>query len=172
MKLLSSEARSSAAAAISSDSPRRPSGVCATSPAVSAACWPELASALSRPGVAVGPGDITLTRMPEALRSSAQLLARLRTAALVALHAEGGCSHGGGGRAGEDDRSASLHQRQGLLNGEQGASDIHAKNPIKGFWGDSPQWLKITHSRVGEEYVDAALGGFYRGEDAVQVFQD
>ena len=40
---------------------------------------------LTDTNVAVAPGDSTLTRMPVPFRSSAQLRARLRTAALLAL---------------------------------------------------------------------------------------
>ena len=47
--------------------------------------WPSTPSASFASSVAVAPGDSTLTRMPVPFRSSAQVLARLRTAALLAL---------------------------------------------------------------------------------------
>jgi hypothetical protein len=85
MKLLSSEARKSATAAVSSGRPMRPAGVCAIRPEISASCCPIRANPLRRPGVAVGPGESTFTRIPVVFKSNAQLRAKLRIAALVAL---------------------------------------------------------------------------------------
>src|ERR1019366_1128059 len=48
--------------------------------------WPSSPSAAFASSVAVGPGDSTFTRMPVPFRSSAQVRARLRTAALLALY--------------------------------------------------------------------------------------
>src|ERR1700748_3246318 len=79
-KLESSEARKSAALAISSAVPIRPSGT------IDVIC--DLTSSFantSNPGVWIGPGLRTLTRICCAFRSAVQLRANERIAALVAL---------------------------------------------------------------------------------------
>ncbi|MNT74316.1 hypothetical protein D3C72_2131270 [compost metagenome] len=84
MKLLSSDARNSAAFANSSGRPRRPSGI---SPASCFSNAPNCASPmpiLPMIGVSTGPGLRQLTRMLRPLSSAAQLRAKERTAALVA----------------------------------------------------------------------------------------
>src|SRR5690606_29379915 len=80
MKLLSGDARKAAAAPSSAGSAMRWSGFIEAK-----AFRPSSPTASLASSVAVGPGDSTLTRMPVPFRSSAQLFARLRTAALLAL---------------------------------------------------------------------------------------
>jgi hypothetical protein len=80
MKLLSDDARKAAAAPISAGSAMRWSGFIEAK-----TFMPSAPSASFASSVAVGPGDSTLTRMPVPFRSSAQVRARLRTAALLAL---------------------------------------------------------------------------------------
>src|SRR5690606_3822093 len=80
MKLLSDDARKAAAAPISAGSAMRWSGF------IDAKTFmPSSPTAAFASSVAVGPGDSTFTRMPVPFRSSAQLRAKLRTAALLAL---------------------------------------------------------------------------------------
>src|SRR5258706_3345123 len=86
IKLLSSEARNKAAAAVSSGLPTRSSGAWLARSARSASCIPVFASPLRRPGVVVAPGESTLTRMPVPFRSSGQLPPTFRIAAFVALY--------------------------------------------------------------------------------------
>ena len=83
-KLLSSDARKTAAAAISSGLPIRPSGVWAAKRSVSCRSCSASGASPCSPGVEVAPGESTLTRMPVSFRSRIQLRARLRIAALVA----------------------------------------------------------------------------------------
>src|SRR6202142_2311465 len=80
MKLLSGDARKAATAPISAGSAMRWSGVIEAK-----TFWPSSPSASLASSVAVAPGDRTFTRMPVPFRSSAQVRARLRTAALLAL---------------------------------------------------------------------------------------
>jgi hypothetical protein len=54
-------------------------------PATNVSCIPVDARPSIRPGVAVGPGETTLTRMPVPLRSTAQVRAKFRIAALDAV---------------------------------------------------------------------------------------
>src|SRR5258708_4199014 len=82
-KLLSSEARNTAALATSSTRPTRPSGTrlprCPTSPSLCSG-----GTRPSSPGVRMGPGLSTLTRICRAFRSSIQERAKFRTATLKA----------------------------------------------------------------------------------------
>ena len=80
MKLLSGDARKAATAPISAGSAMRLSGL-----SEAKTFMPSSPSASTASSVAVGPGDSTLTRMPVPFRSYAQVFARLRTAALLAL---------------------------------------------------------------------------------------
>jgi len=86
MKLLSSDARNSAALAISSGSPRRPRGVAAlVSLCISWSCSSDAANPC-HPGVEVAPGTSTLTRIRRGARSRIQPRAKARIAALLALY--------------------------------------------------------------------------------------
>src|SRR5450755_3679268 len=80
MKLLSDDARKAATAPISAGSAMRLSGL-----SEAKNFMPSSPSAAFARSVAVPPGDSTFTRMPVPFRSSAQVRARLRTAALLAL---------------------------------------------------------------------------------------
>src|SRR3984957_13474917 len=80
MKLLSDDARKAAAAPPPAGSPMRLNRVIEAK-----AFKPSVPSAAFASSVSVAPGDSTFTRMPVPFRSSAQLRARLRTAALLAL---------------------------------------------------------------------------------------
>src|ERR1700726_1539623 len=80
MKLLSDDARKAATAPISAGSAMRLSGL-----SEAKNFMPSSPSAAFARSVAVAPGDSTFTRMPVPFRSSAQVRARLRTAALLAL---------------------------------------------------------------------------------------
>src|ERR1700722_713948 len=77
-KLESSEARNSAALAISSGSPTRPIGMVDTIRAMASAGCPSIA------GVSVGPGLITFERIWRSLRSNVQVRTKERSAAFVA----------------------------------------------------------------------------------------
>lgn len=79
MKLEASEARKSAALAISSGSPKRPIGTIA----VIAAFHSEGASCVN--GVSIGPGLMILTLILRSFSSTVQPRAKDRTAALLAL---------------------------------------------------------------------------------------
>ena len=85
MKLASSEARKETALAISSGVPMRPMGTPLMSPALSWAVSPTVCPRRSMAGVSMGPGLTTLTRILRSLRSTVQLRAKERRAALVAL---------------------------------------------------------------------------------------
>src|SRR5271169_95098 len=84
-KLLSSEARKTAPLAISSGVPSRPNGTLATRLAVNCLLSSSLCPSPLRPGVLIGPGLIALTRIFRSLRSTVQVRANDRTAALLAL---------------------------------------------------------------------------------------
>ena len=84
-KLLSSEARNTATLAISSASPIRPIGTCDARPALICSSSPGELARPSTPGVSIGPGLSTLTRILRSFRSTVQVRANERTAALVAL---------------------------------------------------------------------------------------
>jgi Metallo-beta-lactamase superfamily len=87
LKLDRSLARNTAALAISSGSPNRPSGIPAMRSArncLTGTFGFVCPARLSLPGVTVGPATITLTRIPRPLSSLAHVRANDRTAALVA----------------------------------------------------------------------------------------
>ena len=84
-KLLSSEARKSAARAISVVVPSRPSGVSAVIADSSASSCAGEDARPCKPGVDVAPGASTLTRMPRGASSRHHPRAKLRMAALLAL---------------------------------------------------------------------------------------
>src|SRR5437773_801809 len=79
-------AKYSAAFAISSASPIRPSGTDPTMFFLNSSICCSLSPRPLIPGVSIGPGLIALTRILRALRSTVQLRANDRTAALVALY--------------------------------------------------------------------------------------
>src|SRR6185437_1159681 len=83
MKLLSADARNSAALATSSGRPIRPTGI------TSARCCRKSAARspanLAKPWVSVGPGLSALTLMPRSFNSTVRVRASDRTAALLAL---------------------------------------------------------------------------------------
>ena len=80
IKLESSDARNRTVLAISSAVPIRPRGTIDFM-----YCYASLFAKTSKPGVWIGPGLTTLTRIPRAFRSDVQLRAKERIAALVAL---------------------------------------------------------------------------------------
>ncbi len=84
MKLLSSEARNTAAAAISSGLPSRPSGTPAASDANSGSTPVASPASPASPGVRTGPGTSVLTRMLRSTSSAAQVRPNDRIAAFVA----------------------------------------------------------------------------------------
>src|ERR1700694_6180617 len=149
IKALSSEARKSATAAMSSGSLMRPSGVRAIRSAIAASLLPVLASPRSRPGVSVGPGERTLMRIPVPLRSSAPAADEIADRRLArAVNAEGRRSHRGRRRSREDDGAAVPHQRKSLLHGEDRAFDIHTENKVEGRFRDLAQGLQRTQAGV------------------------
>ena len=81
-KLESSEARNSAALAISSDVPMRPMGTLETIRAMASGGAP-----LAK-GVSVGPGLKTFERIPRSFNSTVQAHTKLRIAALVAPYTQ------------------------------------------------------------------------------------
>src|SRR5258707_13992740 len=85
MKLLSSEARKATTFATSSTVPVRARGVMLAAYSMKLFSASRLALAFSCPGVGITPGLIALTRMPRPRKSDDHVLAKLRTAALVAL---------------------------------------------------------------------------------------
>ena len=85
-KLLSSEARKTAALAISSGRPSLPNGTVALMLFKRSCPTGEEPSSSRRPSVSIGPGLIAFTRMRRALRSVVQVRAKERIAALVAAY--------------------------------------------------------------------------------------
>src|ERR1700720_2158248 len=85
-KVLSSEARKTAALAISSGVPKRPIGTLLT--ILANICWPAGPDCASRSyaGVLIGPGLSAFTRIFRSFKSIVQVRANDRTAALVALY--------------------------------------------------------------------------------------
>lgn len=69
--------------------------------------------------VRVAAGESTSTRMPEPLRSCAQVRAKLRVAALDAIEAELWDSHRSSAGTGDDDRAASVMSSVRLLFGAE-----------------------------------------------------
>src|SRR3979490_2278468 len=89
MKLLSLDARNRAAAASSSGRPSRPMGVAAAKEAFAASACSFVLNCPSMIGVSVAPGLNVLTRIPRSLSSVVHVLAKERTAALVATYTPG-----------------------------------------------------------------------------------
>ncbi len=83
MKLLSTDARNSAALATSSGRPIRPTGMTSARRARNSA--PRSPAKFAKPCVSVGPGLTALTRMPRPFSSTVSVRASDRTAALLAL---------------------------------------------------------------------------------------
>src|SRR5258705_8807243 len=86
-KELSSDARKTAACAISAGDPSRPSGMAASKFSLANAAWATGSPSfiLAPIGVSVGPGLKLFMRIRRSFRSLVQLRANDRTAALVAL---------------------------------------------------------------------------------------
>src|SRR5215213_682123 len=162
MKLLSSDARNVAAFAISSGLPIRPRGTADKRPVLNCSFCSSVSSRPSKIGVSIGPGLMALTRILRCFRSTVQVRAKERTAALVALYTKPANSLGCGHRGIQIDgttatTAAILKQRKRLLHGEQKSFDVDAECFVEVGFGDFPQWRQFPNAGVGEQNVDAAV---------------
>jgi hypothetical protein len=123
-----------------------------------------------RPGVAVYPGLNTLMRMSRPLRSTIQVRANERTAALLALYTEqSGKTLDRHHRADEDHRGASGKQRQRLLHGKQQTAHVGVERLVEMLLSDLPKGAKFVNPGINHQHVDAPglrSDGFV---DAVEV---
>ena len=169
-KLLSSDARKSAALAISSGRPILPAGAAASIIVKTALLTSSDGKSACMPGVETAPGASTLTRMRRGARSWIQLRAKLRIAALVALYT---LNDGPPLMPTADPvritDGAVAQKRQRFLNREERALDVGPESPVIMFFGNVGQRHELPKAGVREQDVNVSSLLAHDGIQPVKV---
>jgi hypothetical protein len=121
-------------------------------------------------GVSMVPGLRTFTRIPRSLSSSSQV--RADSGFACAVDAEFGDSLDAGDRSVEEDGAVVVEQRQGLLDGEEGAANVKIESLVEVLLSDVFELEEFAAAGAGEEDVDLAflaLDGFVEAVEVGEV---
>ena len=151
----SCEAKNATVAATSSGCPNRFIGTFATTSFANSSMASFGSPVFPKIGVTIGPGATVFTRMPRPTSSAAAVLARERSAALVAEYALVPALTCAVCHAGiQDDRRTVIQQRQRFLDREVRSLDVDVKLLVVKAFGCLGQWRELRDSRVDEQHVN------------------